>query len=407
MKAPYWLFALPICIGWISCEQKPADSDLRKRAISSIGWQGDEHAARIFETPSGYLLFGSTNSFAPGTYDAVVCRLDESLRLINHVLHGGTGDERVMGTEAIQNSAGQITGYLAWGTVKDASRSDRDIWLLFTDAMGLQTGEKRIRFSSQAVDDLPVSVRIESDNILIAANTARLTTAGYIESAGWIRLDVSGNVLWQHIQADSVALSADGLLETDAHKSWALCHTMQGELRIVEVRDPLMPGDTPTWKTIARRQETGLQEGGNWLKGTDNHYWFYCTHAGLTGMETHLLRFNAAAQFIDKQAAGAGPHEKNGPVCLHPKDAVYPVKWLSTQQSGSATAQTRMAVYFRDQYGVQRKEPVYYGGSFSNVPADIIQTGKGDLLLLGSHTAPNRPGGDFVLFRLNAQGELP
>jgi hypothetical protein len=49
---------------------------------------------------------------------------------------------------------------------------------------------------------------------------------------------------------------------------------------------------------------------------------------------------------------------------------------------------------------------MYHGGSFSNMPADLIQTRDGGLLLLGTHTAPNRPGGDFVLYRLNSGGAL-
>jgi hypothetical protein len=71
------------------------------------------------------------------------------------------------------------------------------------------------------------------------------------------------------------------------------------------------------------------------------------------------------------------------------------------------SAQEEIGVYFNDRNGIRLKEPMYFGGSFSNVPADLVQTRDGGLLLLGTHTAPNRPGGDFVLYRLNRGGALP
>ena len=126
-----YLYTLWMMLSIMSCERQLQSDDLNPGIIRSIGWQGDERAARIFETPEGYLVFGSSNSFAPGTYDALLCRIDSNLNLLSDPRHGGPGDEMILGAEAIRNSSGATTAYIAWGTVKGAGRSDRDIWLLF------------------------------------------------------------------------------------------------------------------------------------------------------------------------------------------------------------------------------------------------------------------------------------
>jgi len=400
------LFPLWMMLVFVSCEQQPQSDELNSGIIRSIGWQGDERAARIFETAEGYLLFGSTNSFAPGTYDAVLCHIDSNLNLLSEERHGGPGDEMILGAEAIRNSSGVATAYVAWGTVKDAGRSDRDIWLLFTDAGGRKTAEQRIRFSSDAVDDLPVSLHVSSDALLIACNTARPGPAGFIETAGWIKTDLTGNIRWRSVLNDTIAMKADGLVGYNLNKSIALCHSRSGELRMLEISDPVLPADTVSYLLLALLQEPGLQEGGQWLPGPDNNFWFYHSQL-LNGREQTLLtRIRVNGQFIDRKIAGNGDFERPGRVCLQTRSTPYPVNWLSSRRPALGSAKEEIGIYFSNNNGIRLKEPMYYGGSFSNVPADLIQTRDGGLLLLGTHTAPNRPGGDFVLYRLNRGGAL-
>jgi hypothetical protein len=406
MKRLKYLLPALLLLALVSCEQKPQSDDLKPGIIRSIGWQGDERAARIFETPEGYMLFGCSNSFAPGTYDAVLCRIDSNLNLLSEEHHGGQGDEMILGVEAIRNSSGAATAYIAWGTVKDAGRSDRDIWLLFMDASGRKTAEQRIQFSSNAVDDVPVSLHVSSDALLIACNTARPGPAGFIETAGWIKTDHVGNIRWRSILNDTIAMKADGLVGNNLNKSIALCHSRSGELRMLEISDPVLPADTVSYLLLALLQEPGLQEGGQWLPGPDNNFWFYHSQL-LNGREQTLLtRIRVNGQFIDRKIAGNGDFERPGRVCLQTRSTPYPVNWLSSRRPALGSAKEEIGIYFSNNNGIRLKEPMYYGGSFSNVPADLIQTRDGGLLLLGTHTAPNRPGGDFVLYRLNRGGAL-
>jgi hypothetical protein len=407
MKRLNYLLPLLLLLALVTCERKPQSDDLKPGIIRSIGWQGDERAARIFETPAGYILFGSTNSFAPGTYDAVICSIDSNLNLLSEERHGGLGDEIILGAECIRNSSGLVTSYIAWGTVKDAGRSDRDIWLLFTDASGRKTGEQRIQFSSVALDDVPVSLQVSSDALLIACNTVRPGLAGSIETAGWIKTDHAGNIRWRNLLNDTIAFKADGLAESNPNKSMALCHSRSGELRMLEISDPVSPTDTVSYLLLARMQEPGLQEGGQWLVGPDNHFWFYHSRFLNSKEQTFLTRIRANGQFVDRKIAGNGDFERPGRVCLQTRSTPYPVNWLSSRRPGLGSAQEEIGVYFNDRNGIRLKEPMYFGGSFSNVPADLVQTRDGGLLLLGTHTAPNRPGGDFVLYRLNRGGALP
>ena len=157
---------------------------------------------------------------------------------------------------------------------------------------------------------------------------------------------------------------------------------------------------------IALLQEPGLQEGGQWLPGPDNNFWFYHSQL-LNGREQTLLtRIRVNGQFIDRKIAGNGDFERPGRVCLQTRSTPYPVNWLSSRRPALGSAKEEIGIYFSNNNGIRLKEPMYYGGSFSNVPADLIQTRDGGLLLLGTHTAPNRPGGDFVLYRLNRGGAL-
>lgn len=400
------IFTVWMVLAFVSCEQQPQSDELKPGIIRSIGWQGDERAARIFETAEGYLVFGSTNSFAPGTYDALLCRVDSNLNLLSEERHGGPGDEMILGAEAIRNSSGVATAYIAWGTVKDAGRSDRDIWLLIMDASGRKTAEQRIQFSSDAVDDVPVSLHVSADALLIACNTARPGPAGFIETAAWIKTDLTGNLRWRSLLNDTSAMKADGLVETSPNKSMALCHSRLGETRMLELSDPMVPGDTVGYLLMAQLQEPGLQEGGQWLLGPDNNFWFYHSQ-WLNGKEQTLLtRIRRNGQLIDRKIAGNGDFERPGRVCLQTRSTPFPVNWLSARRPALGSSKEEMGIYFSNNNGISLKQPMYHGGSFSNVPADLIQTRDGGLLLLGTHTAPNRPGGDFVLYRLNSGGAL-
>lgn len=176
---------------------------------------------------------------------------------------------------------------------------------------------------------------------------------------------------------------------------------------MLEISDPVSSGDTASLLLMVRMNEPGLQEGGHWLIGPDNNFWFYHSQLLNSKEETLLTRLRRNGQFIDRKMAGNGDYERAGPVCLHANDPRYPVKWLSARRPGIGSAQEEIGIYFSNDNGIRLKEPMYYGGSFSNLPADLLLTRSGSLLLLGTHTAPNRPGGDMVVYKLNGEGELP
>lgn len=402
----YFLLGLGLMIPG-ACKQVPDPTNAGDNALRSIGWLGDDRAARIFQDSLGYLVFGSTNSFAPGTYDGIILRLNDRLELLSYARFGKVGDEMLLGAEPIANTAGKTVGYVAWGTVQEPGKSDKDLWFLFTDGEGKGLVEQRIALSTDAVDDIPVSVQVAGDALLIACKTARRGAGGMVETACWLKTDLRGNERWRCLLQDSTALKADGIFASGTDKARALCHTEQGEIRVLEITDPVTPADTPAWQLLTRRTESGLKEGGVWLPGPDNSHWFYASTGGTGREETRLLRFTSAGQFIDSRSVGDGPFERNGLVCLHPGDNLYPVKLLSTRRLSAGSAQTQIGVYFCAQNGIKVKEPMFYGGSFINSPADIIRTRDGKLLLLGNRTAPNKAGADLMFFLLNEGGELP
>ncbi len=140
----------------------------------------------------GFLALADTNSFGQGGYDAWVLRLDASGNVLWQRTYGGPGDEWAgLGTPAGDG------GFILSGYTDSSGAGQQDVWVLKIGADGHIVWQKTIGGTGQ---EWPYSMLPVQDGFLIAA--ASYASGGH-ESGLLIKLDGSGNVLWERLYANS------------------------------------------------------------------------------------------------------------------------------------------------------------------------------------------------------------
>jgi hypothetical protein len=112
----------------------------------------------------GYIIAGHTNSYSGGDFDAWLIKTDTYGNKIWDKLYGGSGSDTI--NEVLPTSDG---GYIIIGTTQSYGGSDDDVWLIKTNATGVEQWNKTFGGSSA---DQGVSIEITSDNgYIFSGNT--------------------------------------------------------------------------------------------------------------------------------------------------------------------------------------------------------------------------------------------
>ena len=154
----------------------------------TYGGSSSEYAFSIQQTSDdGYIVAGITWSFGAGGDDVWVLKLDTIGNVIWQKTYGGSDDETAYSIQQTTDGGYIVAGSTSFGAGKS------DIWVLKLDGNGNILWQKTYGGTS---DDLAKSIQQTTDGGYIIAGYTYSFGAGAGDS--WVlKLDSSGNVVWQ------------------------------------------------------------------------------------------------------------------------------------------------------------------------------------------------------------------
>lgn len=154
------------------------------------GWSVDE------TDDGGYVVAGYTQSQGSGRKDLWLLRTDGQGSLIWEKTFGGQGDD--VGMSALQSRDG---GFIVAGRTGSFGKGGDDMWLLKTDAEGVETWNTTVGGKG---DDAAFQVVETEDGYALAGRTESSSVAG---RATLVKVDGRGRKLWQREYNGSSAAS--------------------------------------------------------------------------------------------------------------------------------------------------------------------------------------------------------
>jgi len=168
---------------------------LKLDSTGNVVWQKayggsyDDSATSIQETlDGGFIVAGYTNSFGSGSYDFWVLKLDSTGNVVWQKACGGTDYDSATSIQETSNG-----GFIVAGSTESFGTGSRDFWVLKLDSTGNVVWQKA--YGGSAVDSA-TSIQETLDGGFIVAGYTQSFGAG--EEDFWVlKLDSTGNVVWQ------------------------------------------------------------------------------------------------------------------------------------------------------------------------------------------------------------------
>jgi len=185
------------------------DSNGNKLWGKTYGGSKWDQANSIQQTQDGgYIVAGWTESYAPGTADILVLKLDSNGNKLWDKTYGGSINDEANSIQQTQDG-----GYIVAGWTWSYGAGGEDIWVLKLDSNGNKLWDKT--YGGRDLDGA-YSIQQTQDGGYIVAGWTRSYGAG--ESDIWVlKLDSNGNKLWDKTyggskwdQANSIQQTQDG-----------------------------------------------------------------------------------------------------------------------------------------------------------------------------------------------------
>ena len=160
----------------------------------TYGGLGDECAYSLVETSDGgYAIAGQTSSFGAGSFDFWLIKVDGSGNMEWNQTYGGPGSERAVSLVMASDGGYAIAGHATSIYSSSIYSTDRDFWLIKTDANGNmewnQTyAENRLDYASSVVET--------SDGGFAIAGVAWYFPNMPIGNSWLVKTDANGNLEW-------------------------------------------------------------------------------------------------------------------------------------------------------------------------------------------------------------------
>jgi hypothetical protein len=186
------------------------DTDGESAWIEAYGGDDDDEGYAVRQTADGgYILAGHTKSFGGGDTDVLLIKTDAEGALDWQRTYGGANDDE--GYAVLQTSD---FGYLVAGVTSSSGAGSRDVWLIRTDAQGI---EKWNRTHGGLSSDGAWSVAPTADGGFIVAGWTYSNGPGYLGNAWLLKTDGQGIEEWNRAfggsdvdRAYSVQQTTDG-----------------------------------------------------------------------------------------------------------------------------------------------------------------------------------------------------
>jgi ribosomal protein S11 len=156
-------------------------------ARSYGGKKSDQASCIIDSADNGYIVAGTTASFAAGLHNMIMLKVDSRGNTLWMKTYGGAGD--AFGSAVTKLSSGN---YAVIGSIAKSGNSKSDIFLVETDAQGNSLWSKTYGGAGM---DQGVAVRECPDKTLVIGATSESYSYGSTDIL-LIKTDPSGNTIW-------------------------------------------------------------------------------------------------------------------------------------------------------------------------------------------------------------------
>ena len=342
----------------------------------------------------GYVVAGSTESFGAGGYDLWVLKLGTRGCIEWQKTYGGTEWDRVFSMQQTANG-----GYIVAGETWSFGAGYQDLWVLKLDAGGDVEWQKIYGGSGS---DYANSVRQTADGGYIAAGVT--TSFGAGDGDLWVlKLNTSGGVQWQKTYGGSSSDYANSIRQTADGG-----YIVAGETRSFGAADSNdvwvlkldASGDVVWQKTYGG---TG-GEGANSIQQTaDNGY----IVAGVTGSfgagsaDFWVLKLTASGDVQWQKTYGDSNREVAESI-QRTADNGYIVAGLTTSFGASSGDLWALKLDANGEIQWQKT----YGGSTSDWANSIRQTADGGYVMAGLTGSFGAGSTDFWVLKLDAYGNI-
>ena len=175
-----------------------------------IGGNGFDAANFLIETRDGnYILGGRSNSYSNGNMNMNVVKVSPSGNVIWNRNYGEQESEEAYDGIACEDGGYIFVGYSdSFGAGSDM----KDMWVVKTDAEGTKTWAKTYG-TKTSIDEAHSIVASEDGGYLILGST--LSLANGKKSISLLKIDASGNKIWQKDFGGEKSTEANQLIKTD------------------------------------------------------------------------------------------------------------------------------------------------------------------------------------------------
>ncbi len=151
---------------------------------------GSQFSAVRETTDGGFIVVGTAESFGAGGSGVWCLKLDASGDIVWQKTYGGANSDSAAAVEVTSDG-----GYLLVGRTKSFGAGNDDGWCLRIDASGNVLWQKTY---GGAKSDGFNAVRVTSDGgFIVVGITDSFTWDGWLGDVWCLKLDASGNILWQ------------------------------------------------------------------------------------------------------------------------------------------------------------------------------------------------------------------
>lgn len=363
---------------------------------STYGGAGNDVAYSIIQTTDGgYVFAGDTTSFGASNKDIWVVKLDASGTIVWEKRFGGSGNDgsasafggRLSVVQVIQTSDG---GYAVAATTDSFGAGSNDAWVLKLDPSGNVVWQKTYGGSSS---DAASSIFQTSDGGYVVAGSTLSFGNGY--EAWVLKLDPSGNILWQNRYGGAADDYAASIVQTSdggyAVTGWTYSFGLGGELWVMKLNSG---GSVVSHRTYG--MGSGFDGGFAIAPTSDGGF----AVAGATLGDMWVLKFNADGSVAwQKQYGGTGSEVAES--IVQTADGGFAVAGYADSFGGGGDfwilkLDASGSVVWQERYG---------GGSYEHARS-IVQTADGGYAVAGQTFSFGAGGSDAFVIKLDANGNI-
>ncbi len=367
-----------------------------------LGTTRDDGAGAVIATSDqGYLLVGST--IPPGTEefaDVYVVKTDARGKVLWSVNEGGSESDGAGGVVPHPDGS-----FLIVGNTSSFGAGGQDGYLIKLSGAGQTEWTRTV--GGPFTDQLTEVVLLDNGDFLLTGAT--LKSSGSDRDAWVLRVDASGNPLWETTVGDNNAgeifySGVEALADSLLLLVGAVASGQTGDFDILIT---LVNGDgNVLWsRTYGAVGQELWEEAFDVAMTNDGNFVLcgYTSSQGAGGRDVYVLKIDASGNLIWERTFGGPRNESTGTILIAPSGEIY--------LGGSAVTRVTQQSQFTDAYLLKLTESgdllwsLTLGGDGNESVADLLLASDGGIVVCGN-TSSYSKSNDIYFLKVTPDGSL-